>query len=235
MFRINKNMNTEVLERRSTMLQVEQINTSQMMTIRESAKNQPTGRGTTPFEQMRRAAAEKANGQSEAEWFASRLHENLDSIQFDHSVVNGAVDITPEGLEAMRTDSIYCDQVMSLIRKEFSSSYSPRQVSIHISVGATLDAYRVDTWTASNDAEFRRISADSFYSRMGHVGAASPAEFMSGFLHQLRAQFSAAKEEVKAHHTTANENRISRAALQYEADTTAFSIYSAYRMHAYEG
>ena len=217
------------------MLQVEQINTSQMMTIRESAKSQPTGRGTTPFEQMRRAAVEKANEQSEAEWFASRLYENLDAIQFDHSVVNGAVDITAEGLEAMRTDSIYCDQVMSLIRKEFSSSYSPRQVSIHVSAGATLDEYRVDTWTAANDAEFRRISASSFYSRMGHQSASSPAEFMSGFLHQLRTQFHAAREEVKAHHTVAQENKLSRAALQYEADTTAYSIYSAYRMHAYEG
>lgn len=217
------------------MLQVEQINTSQMMTIRESARSQAAGRGTTPFEQMRRAAVGKAAEQSETEWFRSRLYENLDAIQFDRSVVNGAVDITAAGLEAMRTDSIYCDQVMTLIRKEFSSSYSPREVSIHISAGATLDEYRVDTFTAADDAEFRKISAASFYSRTGRHTSASPAEFMNGFFHQLRTQFRAAKEEVEAHHAAAGGNRVSRAAMQYEADTTAYSIYSAYRMHAFEG
>lgn len=217
------------------MLQVEQINTSEMMRILAAAKNQPAGRGTSTFEQMRRTEMEKLNQEHDIEWFRNRLKENLEAIGFDHSVVNGAVDITAKGLQAMNSDRAYCDQIMTLIRHEFSSSYAPRSVSIQISIGETLDEYRVDTWTAVDEREFKAKTANSFYRRTGHNAASSIAEFAQGLFLQFREQLRAAKAESENHRAAAAanaSNKVNQAARRYEAES---AIYAPFAMRAFEG
>lgn len=217
-----------------TMLQVEQINTSEMMRILAAARNHPTGRGTSSFEQMRQTELEKLSQEHDAEWFRNRFQENLEAIRFDRSVVNGAVDITAEGLQAMNSDRTYCDQVMTLIRHEFSSSYTPRSVSIKISVGATLDEYRVDTWSAADEEEFREVTAGSFYRRIGHNAASSAASFAQGLLWQFREKLQAARAQSE-HAAPAAAAAVGLAARRYAADAMAYGSYQAYAAQAFEG
>ncbi|MBD5560439.1 MAG: hypothetical protein HDQ87_08830 [Clostridia bacterium] len=220
-------------------MQVEQINTSEMMRILGAAKNRPSERGASAFEQVRRAEVEKVSQEQDIEWFRTRIMDNLEAMNFDHSVVNGAVDITAEGLQAMSQDRSYTDQIMNLIRHDFSSSYSPRSVSVHVSVGATLDEYRVDTWAAADEAAFKARTADSFYVRTGRSGssAASLVEFTRGLFNQFRSQLHAthAASEERAVGAGGAAREYGMAVLQYEANNAAYGRYGAYARQAYEG
>lgn len=218
-------------------MQVEQINTSEMMRILSAAKNRPAERGTSAFEQARRAQLEKLNQEQDIEWFRNRVHENLEAIPFDHSVVNGAVDISAEGLQAMNADKGYTEQIMNLIRHDFSSSYSPRSVSVQIRIGATLDEYRVDTWAAADEAAFKSRTAGSFYVRTGRTAASSVAEFTNGLFNQFRSQLQASRAEAdrKTTQTSAAAREYGMAVLQYEANTAAYGRYGTYARQAYEG
>ena len=217
-------------------MQVEQINTSEMMRILGAAKNRPSERGASAFEQVRRAEVERISQEQDIEWFRNRVRENLDAISFDHSVVNGAVNITPEGLQAMSQDRSYSEQIMDLIRHDFSSSYAPRSVSVQISIGATLDEYRVDTWAASDEASFKARTADSLYVRTGRSAGSSVAEFTSGLFNQFRSQLQATRAADRhMTHTSNTAREYGMAVLQYEANTAAYGRYGAYARQAYEG
>lgn len=219
------------------MLQVEQINTSEMMRILAAAKNHPADRGASPFEKMRQAEVEKLSTEHDIDWFRNRLRENLEAISFDHSVVNGAVDISPEGLQAMNADRDYCNQIMNLIRHEFSSSYAPRNVSVHVSIGSTLDEYRVDTWTAADEGEFEARTAGSFYRRLGRSAAGSLADFTQGLFRQFREQLQAARAEHEQHRAAEPvwaARAMSRAVRNYEANA-AYSGWGPQAAQAYEG
>lgn len=97
--------------------------------------------------------------------FRRSLSAQLSGLRQHPSVQNAAVNITPEGLKAMQEDPEYREQVLALIQRDIGSSYAPRDASVCITVGATLDEYRGDSWSVGYDGEFQGRSANSFWKR----------------------------------------------------------------------
>ena len=65
----------------------------------------------------------------------------------------------------MKDDPEYREKILSLIKRDFTSSVAPRQCSGVITVGATLKDYRGDSWPIGYDSEFYTRSQNSFYKR----------------------------------------------------------------------
>lgn len=65
----------------------------------------------------------------------------------------------------MKDDPQYREKVLSLIQRDWGDSYAPRNCSVLITVGATLNEYRADSWPVGYDSEFDMRSQNSFYKR----------------------------------------------------------------------
>ena len=115
---------------------------------------------------------EKANGKQELsgaeemELFKKEFYEDLSKVTNHRTVSNSAVNISERAFQAMKDDSQYREKVLSLIQRDLGDSYGPRNCSVLISVGATLNEYRADSWPVGNDSEFGVRSQNSFYKRI---------------------------------------------------------------------
>ena len=114
---------------------------------------------------------EKANGKQELsgaeemELFKKEFYEDLSKVTNHRTVSNSAVNISERAFQAMKDDPQYREKVLSLIQRDLGDSYGPRNCSVLISVGATLNEYRADSWPVGNDSEFGVRSQNSFYKR----------------------------------------------------------------------
>ena len=101
----------------------------------------------------------------EMELFKKEFYEELSKIPCDSSWSNLAVNISEEAFKNMKDDPEYREKILSLIKRDFTSSVAPRQCSGVITVGATLKDYRGDSWPIGYDSEFYTRSQNSFYKR----------------------------------------------------------------------
>lgn len=99
------------------------------------------------------------------EVFKKEFYEELSKITTHATVHNAAVNISEEAFKNMQADPEYREKVLSLIKRDWGDSYSPRNCSVLITVGATLNDYRGDSWPAGYDSGFRMRSANSFYKK----------------------------------------------------------------------
>ena len=97
--------------------------------------------------------------------FKKEFYNDLAKIKSHRTVVNMAVNISEEAFENMKADSEYREKVLSLIQRDAGNSLAPRNGSILLTVGATVDDYRGDGWPVCNDSEFHIGSQNSFYKR----------------------------------------------------------------------
>lgn len=118
-----------------------------------------------------KSISEKTGGAgqvSEAEemaLFKKEFYDDLARITTHRTVGNAAVNISEAAFKAMKDDPQYREKVLSLIQRDWGASYAPRDCSVLITVGATLDDYRGDSWSADCDSEFYMRSHGSFYKR----------------------------------------------------------------------
>ena len=101
----------------------------------------------------------------EMELFKKEFYEDLSKITNHRTVSNAAVNISEEAFKAMKDDPQYREKVLSLIQRDWGDSYAPRNCSVLITVGATLNEYRADSWPVGYDSEFDMRSQNSFYKR----------------------------------------------------------------------
>jgi hypothetical protein len=101
----------------------------------------------------------------EMQLFKKEFYQDLSKIVGHPTVSNSAVNISDTAFQAMKDDPEYRSQVLSLLQRDLGASYAPRNCSVLITVGTSLDQYRADSWPVGNDSEFRLHSKDSFYKR----------------------------------------------------------------------
>ncbi len=88
------------------------------------------------------------------ERFKREFYQDLAKITKNYTVANAAVNISEEAFSAMKDDPDYREKVLSLIRRDLGASYAPRQCSVLIRVGGSLEEYGGDSWPVGYDSEF---------------------------------------------------------------------------------
>ena len=101
----------------------------------------------------------------EMQLFKKEFYEDLSKIICNPTVSNAAVNISDAAFQAMKDDPEYRAQVLSLLQRDLGASYAPRNCSVLITVGASLDQYRADSWPVGNDSEFHTRSKGSFWEQ----------------------------------------------------------------------
>ena len=101
----------------------------------------------------------------EMQLFKKEFYEDLSKIICNPTVSNAAVNISNAAFQAMKDDPEYRAQVLSLLQRDLGASYAPRNCSVLITVGTSLDQYRADSWPVGNDSEFHTRSKGSFWEQ----------------------------------------------------------------------
>ena len=101
----------------------------------------------------------------EMQLFKKEFYEDLSKIICNPTVSNAAVNISDAAFQAMKDDPEYRAQVLSLLQRDLGASFAPRNCSILITVGTSLDQYRADSWPVGNDSEFHTRSKGSFWEQ----------------------------------------------------------------------
>ena len=133
--------------------------------------NVATTKSTKNVNSIEKFALEKTSGTQELseteemELFKKEFYEDLSKVTNHRTVSNAAVNISEAAFKAMKDDPQYREKVLSLIQRDWGDSYAPRNCSVLITVGATLNEYRADSWPVGYDSEFDVRSQNSFYKR----------------------------------------------------------------------
>ena len=98
-------------------------------------------------------------------FFKKEFYEDLSKIICNPTVSNAAVNISDAAFQAMKDDPEYREQVLALLQRDLGASYAPRNCSVLITVGTSLDQYRADSWPVGNDSEFHTRSKGSFWEQ----------------------------------------------------------------------
>ena len=131
----------------------------------ETKKNTKNVNCTEKFALEKAGSAQKLSEAEEMELFKKEFYEDLSKITNHRTVSNAAVNISEAAFKAMKEDPQYREKVLSLIQRDWGDSYAPRNCSVLITVGATLNEYRADSWPVGYDSEFDVRSQNSFYKR----------------------------------------------------------------------
>lgn len=180
--------------------------------------------------QIKEAAETKEQTEAEKmEQFKKEFYEELSKITTHGTVPNAAVNISEEAFQNMQADPEYRDKVLSLIKRDWGDSYSPRSCSVLITVGATLDDYRGDSWPVGYDSGFQMRSINSFYKRTDERKEAHREqleEYNEKRLQAKKLKEKLLKEQVarqeldkkRAEQSWKQERQLSQAAAAYEAN-----------------
>ncbi len=107
----------------------------------------------------------KLTAEEEMILFKKEFYQDLEKIQRHSSVKNAAVNVSDKAFEKMQKDPEYREKILSLVQRDLGSSYAPRDTSVLLTVGASLEQYRGDSWPTSNDSEFFGRSRNSFFKK----------------------------------------------------------------------
>ena len=129
----------------------------------EAKRNTKNVSGTEKFALEKTGSTQELSEAEEMELFKKEFYEDLSKVTNHRTVSNAAVNISEAAFKAMKEDPQYREKVLSLIQRDWGDSYAPRNCSVLITVGATLNEYRADSWPVGYDSEFGIRSQDSFY------------------------------------------------------------------------
>ncbi|MDE7310968.1 MAG: hypothetical protein K2N87_04995 [Eubacterium sp.] len=131
----------------------------------EAKRNAKNVNGTEKFALEKTGSTQELSEAEELELFKKEFYEDLSKVTNHRTVSNAAVNISEAAFKAMKEDPQYREKVLSLIQRDWGDSYAPRNCSVLITVGATLNEYRADSWPVGYDSEFDVRSQNSFYKR----------------------------------------------------------------------
>ncbi|MEY8325939.1 hypothetical protein AALB47_18825 [Lachnospiraceae bacterium 54-11] len=131
----------------------------------ETKRNMKNVNGTEKFALEKTGSTQELSEAEEMELFKKEFYEDLSKVTNHRTVSNAAVNISEAAFKAMKEDPQYREKVLSLIQRDWGDSYAPRNCSVLITVGATLNEYRADSWPVGYDSEFDVRLQDSFYKK----------------------------------------------------------------------
>ena len=131
----------------------------------ETKRNTKNVNSADKFALEKTGSTQELSEAEEMEQFKKEFYEDLSKVTNHRTVSNAAVNISEAAFKAMKEDPQYREKVLSLIQRDWGDSYAPRNCSVLITVGATLNEYRADSWPVGYDSEFDVRSQNSFYKR----------------------------------------------------------------------
>ena len=131
----------------------------------ETKRNTKNVNSADKFALEKTGSTQELSEAEEMEQFKKEFYEDLSKVTNHRTVSNAAVNISEAAFRAMKEDPQYKEKVLSLIQRDWGDSYAPRNCSVLITVGATLNEYRADSWPVGYDSEFDVRSQNSFYKK----------------------------------------------------------------------
>ena len=132
----------------------------------------------------------KLTSEEEMTIFKKEFYQDLEKIQLHSTVKNAAVNISDKAFEKMKENPQYREKVFSLLQRDLCSSYAPRDTSVILTVGESLEKYRGDSWPTNNDSEFWGRSKNSFYTKTKNKDHDDDKKLNEAHLKLLREQES---------------------------------------------
>lgn len=194
--------------------------------------NVGTTKGTKNVNSTEKFALEKTSGTQELseaeeiELFKKEFYEDLSKVTNHRTVSNAAVNISEAAFKAMKDDPQYREKVLSLIQRDWGDSYAPRNCSVLITVGATLNEYRADSWPVGYDSEFDVRSRNSFYKRTSEKKDRQK-ELLEEYL-EKRAQTKKQQQEILSEKIAKMEQERSRLSRSWSSDRQMEKASNAY-------
>ena len=133
----------------------------------------------------------------------------------------------------MKEDPQYREKVLSLIQRDWGDSYAPRNCSVLITVGATLNEYRADSWPVGYDSEFDVRSQNSFYKRTSEKKDRQK-ELLEKYL-EKRAQAKKQQQELLDEKIAKMEQERSRLSRSWSSDRQMAKASNAYDANVMTG
>ncbi len=194
--------------------------------------NVATTKSTKNVNSTEKFALEKTSGTQELseaeemELFKKEFYEDLSKVTNHRTVSNAAVNISEAAFKAMKEDPQYREKVLSLIQRDWGDSYAPRNCSVLITVGATLNEYRADSWPVGYDSEFDVRSQNSFYKRTSEKKDRQK-ELLEEYL-EKRAQAKKQQQEMLNEKIAKMEQERSRLSRSWSSDRQMAKASNAY-------
>ena len=192
----------------------------------ETKKNTKNVNGTEKFALEKTGSTQELSEAEEMELFKKEFYEDLSKVTNHRTVSNAAVNISEAAFKAMKEDPQYREKVLSLIQRDWGDSYAPRNCSVLITVGATLNEYRADSWPVGYDSEFDVRSQNSFYKRTSEKKD-KQEELLEKYL-EKRAQAKRQQQELLDEKVAKAEQERSRLAKAWAGDRQMAAASNAY-------
>ena len=197
----------------------------------ETKRNTKNINSTEKFALEKTGSTQELSEAEEMEQFKKEFYEDLSKVTNHRTVSNAAVNISEAAFKAMKEDPQYREKVLSLIQRDWGDSYAPRNCSVLITVGATLNEYRADSWPVGYDSEFDVRSQNSFYKRTSEKKDRQK-ELLEKYL-EKRAQAKRQQQELldekaeKAEKAEQERSRLAKAWADERQMAKASSVYDA--------
>ena len=192
----------------------------------EVKRNTKNVNGTEKFALEKTGSTQELSEAEEMELFKKEFYEDLSKVTNHRTVSNAAVNISEAAFKAMKEDPQYREKVLSLIQRDWGDSYAPRNCSVLITVGATLNEYRADSWPVGYDSEFDVRSQNSFYKRTSEKKDRQK-ELLEEYL-EKRAQAKRQQQEMLDEKVAKAEQERSRLAKAWAGDRQMAAASNAY-------
>ena len=192
----------------------------------ETKRNTKNVNGTEKFALEKTGSTQELSEAEEMELFKKEFYEDLSKVTNHRTVSNAAVNISETAFKAMKEDPQYREKILSLIQRDWGDSYAPRNCSVLITVGATLNEYRADSWPVGYDSEFDVRSQNSFYKRTSEKKDRQK-ELLEEYL-EKRAQAKRQQQELLDEKVAKAEQERSRLAKAWAGERQMAAASNAY-------
>ena len=199
----------------------------------ETKRNTKNVNGTEKFALEKTGSTQELSEAEEMELFKKEFYEDLSKVTNHRTVSNAAVNISEAAFKAMKEDPQYREKVLSLIQRDWGDSYAPRNCSVLITVGATLNEYRADSWPVGYDSEFDVRSQNSFYKRTSEKKDRQK-ELLEEYL-EKRAQAKRQQQEILNEKIAKAEQERSRLAKAWAGDRQMAAASNTYESNVMMG
>lgn len=130
---------------------------------------------------------EQMTPEEELEVFKKEFYDELSRINNHRTVSNMAINISEDAFKKMKEDPQYKQQILNLVQRDWGDSYAPRNCSVMITVGSSLNDYRADSWPVGYDSEFDIRSKNSFYKKTSESKKDKQKELLEEYLEKRQA------------------------------------------------
>jgi hypothetical protein len=137
---------------------------------------------------------ESMTPEEKLEVFKKEFYEELSKINNHRTVSNMAINISEDAFKKMKEDPQYKQQILNLIQRDWGDSYAPRNCSVLITVGSSLNDYRADSWPVGYDSEFDVRSKNSFYKKTSESKKDKQKELLEEYLEKRQVAKRIAQE-----------------------------------------